>query len=147
MNLGNPRGGSGSAPASPGATLPGVTSWNPSGIPAPAIIRSIAVSWSVPAFQFGHASVGPRPSDNGCQPALPSRWKGTACDTVTGIVQCSRLGVGKDRLVACTDLARSGCYRVGPIQGQATSPSLSHKIQPCLGFRCRWAATVRRSRQ
>ena len=71
--------------------------------------HAIAVSWSVPAFHFGHASVDPRPSDNGCCPAPPSRRKGTAYDRVTR-----------------TDLTCSGCYKVGQVQGQATVPSLSH---------------------
>ena len=29
-------------------------------------------------------------------------------------------------MVACTDLARSGRYRIGQVQGQSTIPSLSH---------------------
>jgi len=129
MNLGNPRGGSGSALVSPGATLPGVTSWNPSGIPAATIMRSRGFG------QFRHStSVTPRwvpaPPTMGTDPLHPSRRKGTAYDWVTGIVQCRRRRVGKDRLVACTDLARSGCYKVGPVQGQATIPSLLLIIPP-----------------
>jgi hypothetical protein len=86
--------------------------------------HTIAVPWSVPAFHFGHASVGPRPSDNGCRPASPSRLKGTAYDTVTGIVWCRWLRVEKNWWVTRTDLARSGCYWVGQVQDQATTPSL-----------------------
>ena len=36
---------------SPGATLPGVTSWNPSGIPTAAIIR-VSVPSNVSGFEF-----------------------------------------------------------------------------------------------
>ncbi len=90
--------------------------------------HTIAGVWSVPAFHFAHASVDPSPSDNGCCPAPPSCRKGTAYDMVTGIDQCRRLRVGKSRLVVSTDLARSGCKRVGQVQGQAMTPSLSHFI-------------------
>jgi hypothetical protein len=92
--------------------------------------HTIAVPWSVPAFHFAHASVGPRLSDNGCHPLPPRVGKGTAYDTVTGIVWCRWLRVGKDCWVTRTDLARSGCYWDGQVQGQATTPSLSVEAQP-----------------
>ena len=72
-----------------GADRPRVSRRDPSGPDLAESFRNsrgrdymIAVPWSVPAFHFGHASVGPRPSDNGCDP-LPPRAEnelgGTGC--------------------------------------------------------------------
>ena len=54
--------------------------------------RAIAGLWSVPAFHFGHASVGPRPSDNGCRPAPLLAPEGTAYDRVTGLFSVGGVG-------------------------------------------------------